>query len=187
MDFGTPNRDLREISETPNRNLREKSRTPNRNLREKSVSFAMKQEPQEDQSLFLLSDEEEDDEIGDEDGVITPRRAVPKGPLRQPGEFEAWSKKPDMEIIRYGPQNAPMFRWRQGTIDDREKENRPEIKTNRRGEEMQQGRYVYTKRTVKGIQGVCWNWDESLYTKSQLRDDPYGLDFIERFHAKDIL
>lgn len=161
-----------------------------RRIREKSVAFSnIKKEPVDDapgpSAMFINSDDDDDqangnvstrDELDDGHGIITPPRSAPKGPSGEAGVLEAYSLKPDMAIMRYGPRNAPIYRWRRGPVPQDGREKALDMKK-RRLDDKVDGDYRYTADDIKGIQGACWSWNEAEYEK--INKDPYGLRLID--------
>ena len=90
------------------------------------------------------------------------------------GTLVGWAYRPDVEIVRKGPPNAPIYEWHSGTVDESEKTEALNIRQHRRGDEKHNGQWVWKRDQVRGMLGICWN-KRGVFDP----DDPFGLDLID--------
>ncbi len=171
--------------------LAAKDSSSDRKIRDKSVAFDyIKKEPDDaapgPPTLFIDDDDDTNDdqangnvttkdELDDGYGIITPPRQAPKGPSGEDGVLEAYCLKPDMAIMRYGPRNAPIYRWRRGPVPQDGRDKALDMKKRKLDDKLD-GNYKYTADDIMGIQGACWSWNEAEY--ENFKNDPYGLRLI---------
>lgn len=67
----------------------------------------------------------DEEELNDGEGFITRPKQTAIGPHGTKGVVEGWCTHPDMVIIRYGPRNTPIYKWRRGKASQEEKSQAP--------------------------------------------------------------